>query len=599
MTSVDVERPSDGSDVDTSPSRTQERLSPPWPWQRWVMTGLFVLFAFVAYRSFGRTNFAPSTVLDGVDGMRNLIDRMLPINFSEIDLVIRLSIETVFIAVIGTAFAVLLSLPLSFLAARNTAPNGVIMGVARGVIVASRAIPDLVFALIFVRAIGIGGVGGVTAGILAIGAHAIGMIGKLYADAIENIEEGAREAVLSTGATRLQTLSTGVLPQVTPSFIGVALYRFDINFRSSTILGYVGAGGIGSLLREYLSALRYDLALGITLVIVVLVLAVEFLSAAIRRQILGSDPFAGRRLSRRAAGVLRRRSSGAGAGAAPDGQAIASAPSGSSAAPVPAPVVTRLTPPWTPERIRMAGFGYGTLALLAASFVLVGLTPADLFRHFASIAEVATRLIPQDLAWLTDDVVAAMVETLAIGIASTTIGLLLSLPLALLVAYNVSPARWVYSVSRSFVVMVRAMPELIIAVLFVSAVGLGPFPGVLALSIGTVGFATKLFADAIEEIRQGPRDAVVSTGAGRLQEIFTSVVPQAMPAIVGTSVYVLDINIRASTILGIVGAGGIGFPLLQATRLLRWETVGGLMLFIFIVVYALERLSGWVRKQLL
>jgi len=574
------------------------RLSPPWDWQRRVMALLLVAFGYASFRSFGRTDFAPATIVEGVAAMRRLIDRMFPINFSEIDLIIQLSIETVFIAVIGTAFAVVLSVPLAFLAARNTTPNGWVMGAARGVIVAARAIPDLVFALIFVRAIGIGGVGGVTAGILAIGAHAIGMVGKLYADAVEGIDEGAREAVMATGASQLQTLSTGVLPQVTPSFIGVALYRFDINFRTSTVLGYVGAGGIGSLLREYLSALRYDLALGITLVIVVLVLAVEFLSAAIRRQILGSDPFAGRRLSRRAGSLLRRRPSGTGAGGAEAGVATGADPSSErrvlSVGPTP-----RLSVPWTRERIRMAAFGYGTLALVGSSFVLVGLTPADLFRHFASIVEVSTRLVPRSMDWLTPQVTGAMIETVAIGLASTTIGLALSLPLALLVAYNVSPARWVYSLSRSFVVMVRAMPELIIAVLFVSAVGLGPFPGVLALSIGTIGFATKLFADAIEEIRQGPRDAVVSTGAGRLQEIFTSVLPQAMPAVVGTSVYVLDINIRASTILGIVGAGGIGFPLIQATRLLRWETVGGIMLFIFVIVYSLERLSGWVRKQLL
>lgn len=569
----------------SAPAATDRQLRPKWPWQRHIITMVLVMFLAASYQSFRITGFAPASVIDGFASMRRLVDRMFPVNFSEIGLIIELSIETVFIAVIGTAFAVLLSIPLAFLAARNTTPNSVVMGVARAVIVACRAIPDLVFALIFVRAIGIGGVGGVTAGILAIGAHAIGMVGKLYADAIETIDEGPREAVTATGATRLQTLTTGVLPQVTPSFIGTALYRFDINFRTSTVLGYVGAGGIGSLLREYLSALRYDLALGITLVVIVLVLAVEFLSAAIRKQILGADPFQERRLTKRLTARLRGKTPQA---TLDTKQAFKSAVTPSSS----------LRAPWTPLRLRMALFGYGTVVTVIASFVLVGLTPADLFKHFRAIAAVSTRLVPTNLDWLTSQVLNAMLETIAIGLASTTVGLVLSFPLALLVAYNVSPARWLYTAARSFVVAVRAMPELIIAVLFVSAVGLGPFPGVLALSIGTVGFATKLFADAIEEIRQGPRDAIMSTGAGRIQEIFTSVIPQALPAIVGTSVYVLDINIRASTILGIVGAGGIGFPLIQATRLLRWDTVGGLMLFIFIVVYSLERLSGWVRKQL-
>jgi phosphonate transport system permease protein len=91
----------------------------------------------------------------------------------------------------------------------------------------------------------------------------------------------------------------------------------------------------------------------------------------------------------------------------------------------------------------------------------------------------------------------------------------------------------------------------------------------------------------------------VATGASRLQESFTGVTPQVMPAFVGTSLYVLDINIRSATILGIVGAGGIGFYLIQATRTLNWELVGGILIIIFAVVYAIERLSGWVRKQLL
>lgn len=567
------------------------------------MLGLFGLFVVGANWGFERTGFSPSSVADGIDDMRRLAARMWPLNFGELDLIIRLSIETVFIAFIGTALAVLLSIPIAFLAARNTMPNRLAGRFATGFIVVTRAIPDLIFAMIFVRAIGIGGTRSITAGVLAIGISAIGMVGKLYADAIESIDEGARDAVASTGAGRIQTLVTGVLPQVSPSFIGVALYRFDINFRSSTILGYVGAGGIGTLLREYLSGLRYERALAVAVVIIILVLVVEFLSAAIRKQILGSDPFADRGLSGRLR--ARRRAARAAARSSTDGsstnvgataRAAGAVQAEGTAASAPA---GRLTPPWTIERVRLAAFGWGTAVMLVASFMVTGLTPFDLVRHAATIGSMMTRLVPTDLTWLTPTVIDGMVESLAIGFAATTLGVAIALPLAFFAAYNVAPARSVYRGVRALLVGIRALPDLIIAVLFVSAVGLGPFPGVLALSIGMVGFATKLYAEAIEEVVQGPRDATVSVGATRLQEVMTSVVPQVMPQLVSITLYVFDIVIRASTILGIIGAGGIGFALLEATRTLRWDTVGGIMFVIFLMVYGVERLSGWVRKQLL
>lgn len=572
-------------------------LRTPWPWQRKVVLVLALVYVAGSVVSFRITDFAPATVLQGVSDMRNLVERMFPIAYQDFGDIVRLAIETLFIAYVGTVLAVLLSVPLAFLAARNTTPHPTVMAVARGVIVATRAVPDLVFALIFVRAIGIGGVGAVASGILALGLHSIGMVGKLYADAIEQIDEGPREAIAATGASRLQQLTTGVLPQVMPAFIGTALYRLDINFRTSTVLGYVGAGGIGTLLRVYLSGLRYDLALGITLIVIVLVLLVEFGSAAIRQQILGTDAFADRRIGRRLGLVGRRRAAD---GAGPR-TAVAPGASSEDAATASARAVRegRLSPPWTPQRRRVFLYGWGALVALVAASLSTGVTPLVLVRDIGGILAIAVQLVPTSLAVLDRPLIDAMIETIGIGVASTTVGLALSIPLAFLAAANVAPSRWIYSTARTIVVTVRAIPELIIAVLFVSAVGLGPFPGVLALSLGTLGYATKFFADSIEEVRQGPRDAIHATGATRLQEAGTGVLPQFMPALVGTSVYVLDINIRASAILGIVGAGGIGFPLLQATRLVRWETVGAILIMIFVVVYGLERLAGWVRKQLL
>ena len=573
-------------------------LRPPWSWQRKLLAVLAGVYAVSVVWSVRRTGLSVTALVDGYGDFRRLVDRMLPIEFRNPGEIIDLALETFFIALIGTALAIVVSIPLAVCAARNTTPHRFLYGPARGFIVAMRAIPDLVFALIFVRAVGIG----VLAGILAIGLHAIGMIGKLYADAIEQIDEGPREAVLATGAGRIQSLVTGVLPQVLPAFIGVGMYRLDINFRTSTILGYVGAGGIGSLLQLYLGSLQYSKALGVVMIIVVLVLAVEFLSASVRKSILGGDVYNDRsilrriRLSGHRVAERRRNRSDVASGGAPG---ITSIDEDIPPADVLAFDPIELRPPWTPQRKRMTFWGSAALITLVYSFWSTGVTPWRLFGSFADVFSVGLRLVPRDMSWWNTAIFNGILETLAIGIAATTMGLLVSIPLAFLCARNVAPAKAVYYFGRTLLVVIRALPDLIIAVLFVAAVGLGPFPGVMALSIGTVGFATKLLADSIEEVRQGPRDAIASTGASRLQESATGVTPQVMPALVGTSLYVLDINIRAATILGLVGAGGIGFFLIQATRTLDWERVGGILISVFIVVYGIELLSGWVRKQLL
>lgn len=560
-------------------------LRPRLSWQRKVITVIALVYAVMVVWSIRRTGLSLSALVEGYSDFRRLLDRMLPIEFREPSRIIELAFETFFMAYIGTALAVLLSIPIALGAARNTTPHRLVFAVCRGFIVMMRAIPDLIFALIFVRAVGIG----VLAGILAIGLNSIGMVAKLYADAVEQIDEGPREAVLATGASRLRAILTGVVPQVLPAFIGTALYRLDINFRTSTILGYVGAGGIGFLLQQYLGGLQYDRALGVVTVIVVLVLVVEFVSASVRASILGSDSFRSKRLTVRLGTAFRR----------PAREQAVSADDQDLTTRTLTFDPHRITPPWTPQRKRMAFWGYTAIALLVYSLWSTKVSPLRLFTSFGDIYSISLRLVPSDMTWWNNRVFTAMVETVAIGFAASTLGLLVSIPLAYLAARNVAPARWVYYFGRTLLVAIRALPDLIIAVLFVSAVGLGPFPGVMALSIGTIGFATKLLADSIEEVSQGPRDAIVSTGAGRLQEAATGVTPQFMPALIGTSLYILDVNMRAATILGIVGGGGIGFILIQATRTLNWELVGGILLVIFAVVYAIELLSGWIRKQLL
>ncbi len=514
-------------------------------------------------------------LVEGIGDIRRLVARMLPPALPELGTSLDLLLETVSIALLGTTLALALSLPLAFLAARNTSPHPAAYGAARAVITAARAIPDLVFALVFVRALGLGALPGV----LALGLHSVGMLGKLFADAIEETDRGAREAAASTGAGRLQVITSSVLPQIVPSVVGLFLYRFDINVRLSTVLGFVGAGGIGQQLRATLGNLRYPEAMGTVALIFVLIVGVEVLSVAVRRTLLADEgagvrdgsvlAFLGRRGRRRQAQVP------------------------------PTEVAGAIRPPWTVERRWKAAYGVALLAALAMSMGGTGVNPLQVVAAVPDIWGVVQRFWPPDFSSGTDLLIDGMVETVAIGIAATFIGTVLSVPIAFLAAGNIAPARWVYVAARTVIVVVRSIPELILAVVFVAAVGLGPFPGTLALGIGTIGFMAKLLSDALEELPQGPRDALDAVGATRMQQTATAVVPQVTPTLVGQTLYMLDINIRSSVVLGIVGAGGIGFLLVQSIRTLAFERTAAVLLLVFAVVYLVEHLSAWLRRQLI
>lgn len=578
MTSVQTPEAASSEPRGTGGSpRSPVPLRPPWDRRRITLATTIVAVAAVTVLSVRDVGLSPGALVDGFGDIRNLADRMLPPRLEGTDHVLAMLAETFHMALLGTLLAVSLSLPIAFLAASNTTPNRVVQAGARGLITACRAIPDLVFALIFVRALGLG----VLPGVLALGLHSIGMLGKLFADAIEEIDEGPREAVLATGASRVQAISAAVLPQIVPSVIGTGLYRLDINIRSSAVLGYVGAGGIGQELRATLGNLRYQEALGIVALIFGLIVVMEAVSVAVRRTLLGGEGDV-----RRDASVFmflarrqRRRP-----------------PSVATLTPV-AP--SALSPPWTVERRYRAGYSVLLAGLVVLGLQQTGISPIELLTSLDDVWRVVERFFPPDFSSQRNNLVEFMLETVAIGVSATVIGVLLAVPLALLAASNVAPARWVYLLARYGIVALRGVPEFILAVVFVAALGLGPFPGALALGIGTAGFMAKLLADALEEVAQGPMDAVDATGASRSQQTAAAVVPQVVPALVGHALYMLDVNIRSSVVLGIVGAGGIGFLLVQSVRTFDFQLTSAILIAIFVVVYAIEQLSGWLRRALI
>ena len=236
------------------------------------------------------------------------------------------------------------------------------------------------------------------------------------------------------------------------------------------------------------------------------------------------------------------------------------------------------------------------LIVLAQSAIVVQARPQDLITGVAGMWDILSRSFPPDFSKFGRELIPAL-ETVDIGLFGTFVGVIIALPLAVLAASNTTPARPLYALSRGAIALARAVPDLIWALLFVTAVGLGPFPGALAISVHSVGMLGRLFAEVIEDMDMGPVEALQMTGASGLQVFSHAVVPSVLPSLLGIALYRLDENIRSSLVLGFVGAGGIGFELLSAMNLLQYRTVSLLLLMTFVIVIAAERMSAALRSR--
>ena len=184
------------------------------------------------------------------------------------------------------------------------------------------------------------------------------------------------------------------------------------------------------------------------------------------------------------------------------------------------------------------------------------------------------------------------------SIAGTALAVVLALPLALLAAANTSPNALVYQSARILLSFLRSVPELIMGVIFVAAVGFGALPGVLALALHSVGMVGKFYAEAIEHVDPRPLEAARAAGAKPLQVITHAVLPQVLPQLADVTIYRWEYHFRASTVLGIVGAGGIGFELMGALRLIRYDQVSAILLTILACVIVVDAIGASLRRML-
>ncbi len=194
------------------------------------------------------------------------------------------------------------------------------------------------------------------------------------------------------------------------------------------------------------------------------------------------------------------------------------------------------------------------------------------------------------------DIEQGLIESLTMTVTATVAGVILSVPFGLGAARNIAPV-WLYGFCRGVIALSRAFQDIIVAILFVAMFGFGPFAGFLTLTISTVGFLAKLLADDIEEISPAQVEAIRATGAGFWQIIEYAVAPQVTPRLVGLTAYKVDINFRDSSVIGIVGAGGIGATLNTALDRYEFDSAAAILLIIIFVVLLCEYASGWIRKR--
>lgn len=324
----------------------------------------------------------------------------------------------------------------------------------------------------------------------------------------------------------------------------------------------------------------YGRGLGIAAVIFVLCVALEIVSSTIRRNLLGVDPV-GTGLGDR---VVR---------AATQGRP---APTRASSPIASVTVENMLKRPWTRRRARNLVWGLVVLAVVVASYWMADVDFSQVQWNYV-LPTLGSFWPPNFGTHSFGEFGQALLVTIEVAVGAAVLSLVLSLVFGSLAARNVAPNGRVRTVFRVILVIFRGVPELVLAIFLIMVTGLGNQAGVVALAFGGVGLLGKLIADSFEELPPGPERALTAAGASRAQRYLAATWPQGLPSLIGNSLYLVDTNIRAATILGIVGGSGIGFFLTNASTVLTLHgQVTTLVFMVFVTVLVVEGIATWMRR---
>jgi phosphonate transport system permease protein len=491
--------------------------------------------------------------------------------------------QTIAIAVAGTTLSILIALPLGIMATPTLWRRGILVASeppgAGKFLLASisrlshalagllRAVPDLMWGLLFVVAVGLGPL----AGTLALAVSYGGVLGRVYADVFAEVDARALEALRATGASRAQVFLRAIWPQAAPSITGYSLYSLECCVRAAAILGFIGAGGIGYEINLSMRLFDYGQVLTLIASLTALVAATEAVSRFLRRRWHANVP----------AGSLAHKHFGA---------------------------------KGLHRRLMHSQAGGGGAILLMALTVVWSFYATGFFNseHIDSglpgrVARFISEMFPPDLSpGFLRSLYVPVLQTIGISVIGTLIGILigafLSLPAtSTLVLRDAETAgkgslfeqitrRLIYLSSRLTLNVLRSIPELVWVMVCILAVGLGPFAGTLAIGLHTGGVLGKLYAETLEEVPAHTIEALRAGGARQLQILVWGIWPQARPMLLSYTVLRWEMNLRVSTILGLVGGGGLGQAIYNNIQLGFYTRI----VVLIAVIYGLVLTTNWL-----
>ncbi len=522
----------------------------------WI--GLAVGLSVILCLEWNSVNLSALFDKDGAANAAQLMRGLLSPNVSPDFLlrILHLSIESLFVGIVGTAFAVILGMGLALFAIRlPSLPDPpdrtpIVIGFvasfirwfARFLLGFFRSIPEVVWAYLFVQLLGLGPGAAVLAITLTVG----GSIGKLFAELGEAADRQVVGSLKASGASRWAILLFAVIPQVSRQWVAYALFRMECNIRTGTILGVVGAGGLGSEIVLSIRYMEFDKLATALLAVLVFVIVLERLSA-----------------------VLRRR---------PARWALAFATVGTAAG------LYFLNIPWLEMLSGNIWLSYPDNFSLSSDFLQRTLILTFDTLTMAWVATVVAALLAFFLAPLSTPQLTThsyLQDTYRkTGVARIVARLLL----------------WM---SRYSLQVSRAMPELTLALIFVVWVGPGAYAGILAIAFHNIGVLGRLYTDVYEEVEPGPARALQSGGTGSFGVWLFAVLPQVVPRLLTFTLYRFEVNVRATAMVGFVGAGGIGDALHTAISLFQLADLTALLMVMLAVVTAVDSIGDRLRHRIL